>query len=79
MTQRQITNHRSNNLLILFGGKRVLSEIILKFRHLKYRRSDVTIISSAQGFGTSKTILLELRCCFDTPSNGMTSTRKLAK
>jgi hypothetical protein len=51
MTQRQITNNRSNNLLILVGGKRVLLEIILKFRHLKYR-SDVTIISSAQGFGT---------------------------
>ena len=40
MTQRQITNHKSNNILILVGGIRVLPEIILKFRHLKYRRSD---------------------------------------
>jgi hypothetical protein len=78
MTQRQITNHRSNNLLILVHGKRVLPEIILKFRHLKYRRSDVMIISDAQEFGTSK-IVLELRCCFDTPSNGMRSTQKLTK
>jgi hypothetical protein len=40
MTQRQITNHKSNHLLVLVGGSRVLPEIILKFRHLKYRRSD---------------------------------------
>ena len=39
MTQRQIINHKSNNLLVLIGSTRVLPEIILKFRHLKYRRS----------------------------------------
>ena len=40
MIQRQITNHKSNNLLVLVGCTRVLPEIILKFRHLKYRRSE---------------------------------------
>ena len=30
---------QSNNLLILVGGIRVLPELILKFWHLKYRRS----------------------------------------
>ena len=40
MTQRQITNHKSDNLLVLIGSARVLSEIILKLKHLKYRRSD---------------------------------------
>jgi hypothetical protein len=38
MIQRQITNH-DNNLLVLVRGTRVLSEIILKFRYLKYKRS----------------------------------------
>ena len=37
MTQRLITNHKSNNLLILVDGIRVLPKIILKFRRLKYR------------------------------------------
>ena len=36
MIQRQITDHKSNNSLALVGCTRVLSEIILKFRHLKY-------------------------------------------
>ena len=39
MTQRQITNHKSDNLLVLIDSARVLHEIILKFRHLKYLRS----------------------------------------
>ena len=38
MTQRQIINHKSNNLLVLIG--RLLPEIILKFRNLNYRKSD---------------------------------------
>lgn len=44
MTQRpkkkQITNRRSNNLRALVGGTRGLSKITLKFRHLKYRKSE---------------------------------------
>ena len=44
MTQRQVTNHKSNNLLILVGGIRMLPEIILKFRHLKYRRSVILAV-----------------------------------
>jgi hypothetical protein len=35
MTQRQITNYKSNNLLILVGGTRVLPETILKFQNAK--------------------------------------------
>jgi len=38
MTQRQIKNHKSNNLLVI-GSTRVLPEIILKLKHLKYRRN----------------------------------------
>jgi hypothetical protein len=34
-----ITNHKTNNLLLLVGDTRVLYEIILEFRHLEYRRS----------------------------------------
>jgi hypothetical protein len=44
MTQRQITNHKSDNLLVLIGSTRVLSEIILKIRHLKYRRRSDDIV-----------------------------------
>ena len=40
MAQRQITNHKSDNLLILIDSIRELSEIILKFRRSKYRRSE---------------------------------------
>ena len=40
MIQRQITNHKRNNLLVVVGCTRVLSEIILKFRHLKYRSEE---------------------------------------
>jgi hypothetical protein len=40
MTQKQIIDHKSDNLLVLIGSTRVLFEIILKFRHLKYRRSE---------------------------------------
>jgi len=40
MTQRQITNHKNNNFLVLIDSTRELSEIILKFRHMKYRRSE---------------------------------------
>jgi len=40
MIQNQITNHKSNNFFALVGCTKVLSEVILKFRHLKYRRSD---------------------------------------
>ena len=42
MIQRQITNHKSDNsdtLLVLIGSGRVLVEIILKFKYLKYRKS----------------------------------------
>jgi hypothetical protein len=39
MIQRQITNHKINNLLALIDCIRVLPEIILKSRHLEYRRS----------------------------------------
>jgi hypothetical protein len=39
MTQIQITNQKSNNLLGLIDSTWVLHEIILKFRHLKYMRS----------------------------------------
>ena len=45
MTQRQITNNNNNNLPVLVGSTRVLSEIDLKFRHLKYRRSVNLMIS----------------------------------
>jgi hypothetical protein len=34
MTQRQITNHKSDNLLIRIGSTRVLPEIILKFQNI---------------------------------------------
>jgi hypothetical protein len=44
LVQRKITNHKSNNLLMLVGGTRVLHKIILKFRHLKYSRSVINII-----------------------------------
>ena len=44
MIQRQITDHKSNNSLALVGCTRVLSEIILKFRHLKYRTSDKLLV-----------------------------------
>jgi hypothetical protein len=40
MTQRQIKNHKSDNILVIIGSTRVLLEIILKFRHIKYRRSE---------------------------------------
>jgi hypothetical protein len=40
MTQTQITNHKSDNLLKLIGSTGVLPESILKFRHLKYMRSE---------------------------------------
>ena len=40
MTQRQITNHKKTIYFVLIGGTRVLSEIILKFRHMRYRTSD---------------------------------------
>ena len=36
-TQKQITNHKSDNLHVLIGSVRVLPEIILKLKHLKYR------------------------------------------
>ena len=39
MTQRQIIDNNSNNLLVLVGSTRVLSEINLKFIHLKYERN----------------------------------------
>jgi len=39
MTQRQITNHKSDNLFVLIGSTRVWPEIILKSRQLKYKRS----------------------------------------
>jgi hypothetical protein len=38
MTHRQLANHKSNNLFLV-GGTRMLPKIILKPRHLKYRRS----------------------------------------
>ena len=41
MTQIQITNHKSNDLLIPVGSTRVLPEIILKFSHLKYRKTGI--------------------------------------
>jgi hypothetical protein len=44
MTQIHMINHKSDNLLVLIGSIRLLSEIILKFRHLKYRRSVKLII-----------------------------------
>ena len=40
MIQRQIKNHKNDNLLVLIGSTGVLPKIILKFKHLKYRRSD---------------------------------------
>jgi hypothetical protein len=43
MTQRQITNYESANLLVLIGSTRVLPEIILNFRHLKYRSEKIYI------------------------------------
>jgi hypothetical protein len=36
--QRQITNHKNNNLHVVVGCTWVFPEIIIKFRHLKYRR-----------------------------------------
>jgi uncharacterized membrane protein len=39
MTQRQITNHKSNNLFVLVGGTKVLTETILKFRQAENKRS----------------------------------------
>ena len=39
MTQRQITNHKSGNLLVLVGSTRVLPKIILKFTYLKYQKN----------------------------------------
>jgi hypothetical protein len=32
MTQRQITNHKSNNLLILIGGTKVLPQLSNYFK-----------------------------------------------
>jgi hypothetical protein len=46
MTQRQITNHKNNNLLILVGVTKVLPEIVIKFRHLKYRRNVSHVINA---------------------------------
>ena len=37
MTQRQITNYKNNNLLVLVDCTKMLPEIMLKLRHLKYR------------------------------------------
>jgi hypothetical protein len=37
MRRKQIKNHKGDNLQILIRNTRVLLEIILTFRHLKYR------------------------------------------
>jgi hypothetical protein len=41
MIQRQITNHKNDNLLALIDSTKVLPEIILKFRHMKYRSEKI--------------------------------------
>lgn len=40
MIHRQKTNYKNNNLLILVGCTKLLPKIVLKFRHLKYWRSE---------------------------------------
>jgi len=39
MIQRRITNYKINNLFVLVDDIKVLSKIILKFRHLEYKKS----------------------------------------
>ena len=34
MAQRQIINYKNNNLFVIVGGTRVLSEIIIKLREI---------------------------------------------
>jgi hypothetical protein len=56
MTQRQVINHKSDNLLVLIGSTKLLPEIILKFRHLNI----------GEVIYKSNNILVELsHCCTD--------------
>ena len=72
MTQRQLTNHKNNNLLVLVGDMRVLPETILKFRHLKYRSRKKNIVAyqkEGRGLSASQPGLA-------TASSGRTVSRK---
>jgi hypothetical protein len=63
MTQIQITNHKSVNLLVIIGSTKVLHEIILKFRHLRYRRGGQHIGShDLFSIVIKKTFILSVVC-----------------
>ena len=65
MTQRQITNNKSDNLLIQIDSARVLPEIILKFRHLKYRRCVKYKVKTMLKWTKTRFLRASLKC--DTP------------